>query len=328
MEKRCDKCTFVGDEAALEQHRKRKTPCDGGQHLCRKGCGKGLKSLETRRNHEKTCKGPKQTREELQMDNTALQAQLTNQVETSNLCMAVASRATASAVKAVGGIMSQPHKVFDASKLVLHQAVGKENTEHLRGSSISTRFLDFTPGTDKLVKWFWLLRGQDHPENHNILLVPGDPTHALICRKEGWESCDRDDALFEVYSQDVILLYDKLGSEHCSMPVEMRDFKFEYLTHKVMADITSSGRSSSIFKSWKHDISETLSQMTMDLYGQEVPSSAAYSLQQAYASNLQEMEAIEQEVQQLLQRSAFLRAQNTSIFMQQMQQGTDVENLS
>ena len=263
MEKRCDKCTFVGDEAALEQHRKRKTPCDGGQHLCRKGCGKGLKSLEIRRNHEKTCKGPKQTREELQMDNTAFQAQLTNQVEISNLRMAVASRATASAVKAVGGIMSQPHKVFDASKLALHQAVGKENTEHLRGSSISTGFLDFTPGTDKLVKWFWLLRGQDHPENHNILLVPGDPTHALICRKEGWESCDRDDALFEVYSQDVTLLYDKLGSENCSMPAEMHDFRFEYLTHKVMTDINSSGRNSSIFKSWKHDISQTLSRMTM-----------------------------------------------------------------
>ena len=98
MEKRCDKCTFVGDEAALEQHRKRKTPCDSGQHLCRKGCGKGLKSPETRRNHEKT-------REELQMHNTTLQAQLTTQVEVSNLRMAVASRATASAVKGVGGII-------------------------------------------------------------------------------------------------------------------------------------------------------------------------------------------------------------------------------
>jgi hypothetical protein len=76
--------------------------------------------------------------------------------------------------------MSQPHKGFDASKLVPHQAVGKENTEHLRGFNISTHFLDFTPGTDKLVKRFWLLRGQKHPENHNILLVPGDPKHALM----------------------------------------------------------------------------------------------------------------------------------------------------
>jgi hypothetical protein len=156
----------------------------------------------------------------------------------------------------------------------------------------------------------------------HIIGVPGDLKHALLCRKEGWKSCDKDDAVFEVYSQDVTLLYDKLGSEHCSMPAEMHDFRFEYLTHKVMADINSSGRNSSIFKSWKHAISETLSQMTMDLYGQEVPSSAAYSRQQAFASNLQEMETIEQEVQQLLRRLAFLREQNTSIFMQDL--GTDV----
>ncbi len=82
---------------------------------------------------------------------------------------------------------------------------------------------------------------------------------------------------------------DKLGSEHCSMPAEMHDFRFEYLTHKVMADINSSGRNGSIFKSWKHAISETLSQMTSDLYGQDVPSSAAYSRQQAFALNLQQL---------------------------------------
>ncbi len=61
--------------------------------------------------------------------------------------------------------------------------------------------------------------------------------------------------------------------------------------------------------------------MTMDLYGQEVPSSAAYSRQKAFASNLQEMERIEQEVQHLLQKSAFLRQQNASLFMHNL--GTD-----
>ena len=115
---------------------------------------------------------------------------------------------------------------------------------------------------------------------------------------------------------------DKLGSEHCSMPAEMHDFRFEYLTHKVMADINSSGRNGSIFKSWKHAICETLSQMTMELYGQEVPSSAAYSCQQAYDSNLQEMERIELEVKQLLHRLAVLGQANRTIFMQN--RNTDV----
>ena len=79
--------------------------------------------------------------------------------------------------------MSKPHKEFDASKLAVHQPVGKETTKHLKGreniASLSQHFLNLTPGIDKLVEWFWLLHGQNHPENHNILLVPDDPKHAL-----------------------------------------------------------------------------------------------------------------------------------------------------
>ncbi|DBB10695.1 TPA: hypothetical protein ACH3X3_007194 [Trebouxia sp. C0006] len=314
---RCDKCSFIGNKAAMEQHRKRKTPCDAGQYFCRKKCGKPLKSADTRRNHEKTCQGVQATREELQMDNTALQAQLANQVETSNQHMAVASSASVSAVKAVCDIMSKPHKEFDASKLAVHQPVGKETTKHCKGSSLSQHFLNLTPGIDKLVKWFWLLRGQDHPENHNILLVPGDPKHALICREGGWQTCDTDEALFEVFSKDVTMLYDKLGSELCEY-AEIHHFKFEYLTHKVMADMNSENRNSTIFKSWQQSITADLSHMTMELYGQEVPSSAAYSCQQAYDSNLQEMEQIQQDVKQLLHRLAVLGQANRTIFMQNL----------
>ena len=115
----------------------------------------------------------------------SLQAQLTNQEEASNQHMAIASQASVSAVKAVCDIMSKPHKKFDASKLVVHQPEGKETTEHVKGSSLSRQFLAFTPGIDKLVIWFWLLCGRDHPENHNLLLVPGNPKPALICREAG-----------------------------------------------------------------------------------------------------------------------------------------------
>ena len=172
--------------------------------------------------------------------------------------MAIASNASVSAVKAVCDIMSKPHKEFDASKLAVHQPVGKETTEHLKGSSLSRHYPDFTPGIDKLKTWFWLLRGSDHPENHNILLVPGDTKHALICREGG---CDRDEALFVVLSKDVRMLHDKLGSELCSKSAEIRDFKFEYLTHKVMAEMNSESRNSTTFKSWQQSITEDLSHM-------------------------------------------------------------------
>ncbi|KAL3156890.1 hypothetical protein ABBQ38_001157 [Trebouxia sp. C0009 RCD-2024] len=62
----------------------------------------------------------------------------------------VASSASVSAVKAVCDIMSKPHKEFDASKLAVHQPVGKETTKHFKGSSLSQHFLNLTPGIDKL----------------------------------------------------------------------------------------------------------------------------------------------------------------------------------
>ena len=84
-----------------------------------------------------------------------------------------------------------------------------------------------------------------------------------------------------------------------------------------MADMTSENRNSTIFKSWQQSITADLSHMTMELYGQEVPNSA-YSCQQAYDSNLQEMEQIQQDVKQLLHRLAVLGQANRTIFMQNL----------
>ena len=142
-----------------------------------------MKSKDTLRNHEKTCSGLKKTREELQLDNTILHAQMSMQADASNQQMAIASNASTLAARAVYDIMSQPHTEYDANKLVLHQPVGSENTSHLKGSSLSTWLPNLTPGIDKLVKWFWLLRGHEHPENHKILLPPKDPSIDMPERK-------------------------------------------------------------------------------------------------------------------------------------------------
>jgi len=69
--------------------------------------------------------------------------------------------------------------------------------------------------------------------------------------------------LFEVFHKDGMMLYAKLGSKVCSKSAEIRDFKFEYLTHKAMADMNSENHNSTIFKSWQQSITETLSHMTM-----------------------------------------------------------------
>ena len=314
VEHKCDKCNYIAaDQAALAQHLQRKTPCDEGKYLCTH-CAKPLKSKDTLRNHEKTCSGPKKTREELQLDNTILHAQMSMQADASNQQMAIASNASTLAARAVYDIMSQPHKEYDANKLVLHQPVGSENTSHLKGSSLSTWFPNLTPGIDKLVRWFWLLRGREHPENHNILLPPGDPSIALICRKGNWQSCNSDKALFEVYSSDAVALYDKMGSGS-SDSAEIRNFRNEFVLHKVMAGMNAEACKSVMFKTWKQAITKDLCEMTMELYGQEVASNVDYSLQQAYLSNMQQIERMQQDVKQLQGQIEVLSQANKTIFL-------------
>ncbi|DBB03062.1 TPA: hypothetical protein ACH3X1_013380 [Trebouxia sp. C0004] len=236
------------------------------------------------------------------------------QADASNQQMAIASNASTLAARAVYDVMSQPHKEYDANKLVLHQPVGSENTSHLKGSSLSTWLPNLTPGIDKLVKWFWLLRGREHPENHNILLPPGDPSIALICRKGNWQSCNSDKALFEVYSSDAVALYDKMGSGS-SDSAEIRNFRNEFLLHKVMAGMNAEGCESVMFKTWKQAITTDLCEMTKELYGQEVASTVDYSRQQAYLSNMLQIERMQQEVKQLQHQIELLSQANKAIFM-------------
>ena len=237
--------------------------------------------------------------------------------------MAVASNASTLAAKAVNNIISQPHKEYDANQLVLHQPVGSENTSHLKGSSLSTWFPNLTPGIDKLVKWFWLLRGREHPENHNILLPPGDPSIALICRKGNWQSCNSDKALFEVYSSDTVALYDKMGSGS-SDSAAMCNFRNEFVLHK--AGMIAEGCKSVMFKTWKQAITKDLCEMTMEMYGQEVISTADYSRQQAYLSNMQQIERMQQEVKQLHHQIELLSQANKAIFSSGYMYGSGTES--
>jgi len=76
----------------------RSTPCDAGKFECRKGCGKPLKSEETRRKHETNCRGPHRTLEEVEAGEQDAQAELASREETSKLDLAIISQASTSAV--------------------------------------------------------------------------------------------------------------------------------------------------------------------------------------------------------------------------------------
>jgi len=70
----------------------RSTPCDAGTFECRLGCGKPLKSADTRCRHEKTCQGPQRTREEVEAGEEEAQAKLASREETSKLDLAIISQ--------------------------------------------------------------------------------------------------------------------------------------------------------------------------------------------------------------------------------------------
>ena len=55
--------------------------------------------------------------------------------------------------------------------------------------------------------------------------------------------------------------------------------------------------------------------MTMELYGQEVASNVDYSLQQAYLSNMQQIERMQQDVKQLQGQIEVLSQANKTIFL-------------
>ena len=73
-----------------------------------------------------------------------------------------------------------------------------------------------------------------------------------------------------------------------------------------MADMNSESRNST----------ETLSRMTMEVYGQEAPSTAAYSRQQAYDSNLQQIQKKRDMRRQLEDKEALLLQANRIPFWQ------------
>lgn len=70
-----------------------------------------------------------------------------------------------------------------------------------------------------------------------------------------------------------------------------------------------------MFKTWKQAIAKDLREMTMELYGQDVASTVHYSRQQAYLSNMQQIERMQQEVKQLQGQIEVLSQANKTIFM-------------
>ena len=217
-------------------------------------------SADTRCKHEKTCQGPQRTREEVEDGEEEAQAKLASREETSKLDLAIISQASTSVVtKLVSGIQSNPEMVLDVNKLKLHHAIGKEATRHLRGRNIGLK-LSVNPGANTLVNWFWLLRDQTVPENHNIMLMHGDPPYAVIRYENQWETRNIEEAMLTVFNSDATKLYVFLDNEANSESYYNRErvssFRLKFVLHKVMTEALSDGFNSELFCHWKRGVAE------------------------------------------------------------------------
>ncbi len=317
VERKCSKCNYIAKTSwAWQQHLNRSTPCDAGRFECRKGCGKPLKSEETRRKHENICNGPQPTREELQAENEEAQAKLASKEETSKLDLAIISRASTSvATKLVSGIQCNPEMVLDVNKLKLHHAVGKEATAHLRGKNIGL-LLSASPSANTIVKWFWLLRDRSEPANHNIMLMRGDSPCAIIYYEEEWKRMDIEDALLTVFRADATKLYNFLAREAESDDNQERvnSFRMDFVLGRFMTGALSGGNNGELFSHWKQGVAEQLHKVTLELYAEKATKSFAsavdHSRQQTYASNLQEIKKTREMIRELQHKEEVLMEEN------------------
>ena len=326
VETKCPKCSYIAKSSwAWQQHLNRSTPCDAGTFECRLGCGKPLKSADTRCRHEKTCQGPQRTREEVEAGAEEAQAKLASREETSKLDLALISQASTSVVqKLVFGIQSNPEMVLDVNKLKLHHAIGKEATRHLRGRNIGLK-LSANPGANTLVNWFWLLRDQTLPENLNIMLLYGNPPYAVIRYEDQWETRNVEEALLTVFNSDAMKLYVFLDSEANLASDNDRDrvsnFRLKFVLHKVMAEALSDGVNSELFCHWKQGVAEQLHKVTLELYAEKATksfaSAADHSRQETLASNLQEIKRTREMIRELQHKEEVLMEENMLLFKPQ-----------
>jgi len=318
VEKKCHKCNYIAKSNwHWQQHLNRSTPCDAGKFECRKGCGKPLKSEETRRKHETNCRGPHRTLE-VEAGEEDAQAELANREEASKLDLAIISQASTSAVtKLVSELQSNPEMVLDVNKLKLHHAIGKKATGHLRDKNTGLQ-LSANPGAHTLVKWFWLLRGRNKPTNHNIMLMRGDSPHAMIYFEEVWKRLDIEEALWTLFRADAIKLYDLLAREAESYEgvnhERVYTFRMDFVLSRCMNEAKSGGINGELFSHWKQAVAEQLHQVTLELYAEEATKSVAsamdYSRQQTYASNLQEIRKMQEMVRELQHKQEILLEEN------------------
>jgi len=120
-----------------------------------------------------------------------------------------------------------------------------------------------------------------------------------------------------VFNSDATKLYAFLDNEANLESNDNRErvssFRLKFVLHKVMTEAQSDGVSE-LFCHWKQGVAEQLHKVTLELYAEEAIKSFAsavdHSLQQTFASNLQEIKRTREMMRELQHKEEVLMEEN------------------
>ena len=230
----CPKCGVdFHSPSRLTAHLARKIPCDVGKYQCEE-CKHRYTSWEARHRHKKICKGLQKTNDQLQEEVAELRQEVADTKTTVQNHLAIVNEASAAAAQQV--IHQHQTLNINIENLHIHNSLGSENITHLKDMTLHDLKLQLSKNPSIMRRWCEILRADDeHPENHNVLLLDLNAKDAALCDEGQWKMQDRETTLFQVACKDATALYNLLAR----FGDEAREVRFEYLLHDVMAKAAS-----------------------------------------------------------------------------------------
>lgn len=243
----CPKChKGFSSQYELERHLNRKTPCDAGKEICT-GCDGTFSDKKALNTHLrlKRCKGKhavviaKEQAEKL----AQLEEQMQKQQELMNMTNAVTAAAGQNAQQHQPSIINNNQSytqninnvTININGMHTVNPVGSESIAHVKTESIANKL---SHGPKVFTDWCTLLRADDQPQNHNVLMINTDSKEIALCREGGWTVGDRNVVLREVLGQDASKLYGAIGSR-LDQNQDAMNFRNDYLLHDVMNAINN-----------------------------------------------------------------------------------------
>lgn len=239
-------CELCFDEFAtnrdLERHLQRKIPCNVGDFRCT-GCCRPFQTKKNLSEHisKNRCKGKSNA---LIAHEQAIEIErLRNQAQQQDQLMQMTNSVTAAA--ALSHVTNIGTQINNSITINIHNnthvaSLGEERLSHFSQQSDEEMLekLNLSRCPKALGAWCALLRAdEEHPENHNALLLTADSKEMACCRGGKWSWGDTEKTLLEISRTDMARLHTHLNRYDQNQRVQ--DFRNEYLVHDVMAKATS-----------------------------------------------------------------------------------------